>query len=525
MRPPVSFLIAILCAATPSVARAQGGDLAPHTTDYLSGYWKARPVTAATPAGIHSQDKLLEDWSATGVQAEIARDHAFLNRLEKIDPRALPGGDRADRDRLMSHIRLELARLEVFQQDQTRPDLYVRLLGDAVWQLASRQFAPATARFAAAGERLKLVPKFLKQARLTLSNPPEIQTRKAIALAPAVADYLEKEFPNAAVQQGVEKRELARVQKESHAAAAAVREFGKWLESDLLPRSKGSGLAPLPLYRQIFRDFLGTEMALEDVIAAAERELRVMPIPPPPPQPLDSYQVMQAFRQQEKEARLALESRKITPVPTPDRLQFEMAPLFWSDRRMVLDPAGPFEPDLAHVLYLPPGVAFSRDSVKAALVRNAFPGAYTQRDAMNHTDSVIRKVFVNRAFVVGWEEYAAVLAKEAGFGAADPQHDREILLDAIFDVRINSGKITPEEALKQLTGQFACTPAEAEYRVWRALSSPGELSAAYVGKLELLKLRADRRKELGAAYVPIEYHARLLSLGAPDFSDARELLK
>ena len=128
-------------------------------------------------------------------------------------------------------------------------------------------------------------------------------------------------------------------------------------------------------------------------------------------------------------------------------------------------------------------------------------------------------------FRSGWEEYAAVLMREAGYAAPDPAHDRAVWLDTIFDIRLHLGKVTPDEAIQQLTGQFACSPAEAEDRVWRALASPATLSAPFVGKLELLRLREDVHKDMGAAFILVEYHTRLLSLGAPSFAAAHELLQ
>jgi uncharacterized protein (DUF885 family) len=531
-RPSLVAAFAILLCASP--ARAQG-EIGTLINEYLSGYWQARPVSAATPAGVHSQDKLLEDWSAAAVNAEVSRNRSVLARLQRLNPQSLGLDARADREHLLSRIRLEIADLAVRKSPESRPDLYVLLLGDAMFQLASRQFAPATVRFNAAVERLKLYPKFLKQARLNLGSPVEIHTRKALAILPAVSDYIDKEVPNAAVQQGVEKKDLVRVQKEAHAAAAAVRDFGKWLESDLLPRAKGREQAAATLdptvYRQIFKDLLGTEMTPEQVLQAAEQELSRAPIPAPvaADKALDAFQILTAFRQQEKESRAFTEQKKLTPIPMPDRLQFEPAPGYWPLREPVLDPAGAFEPDTAFFLHIPAAAAFTRDTVKGGLVRYAYPGGYVQRDAINHTDSVIRKVFPNAALIAGWQEYAAVIAKEAGkeggFDTSDPAHDRAVLLDAIFDVRLNTGKITPAEAITELTGQFRCPSAEAEYRVWRALASPASLAAAYTGRLELLRLRADVRKDLGAAFILLEYHTKLLSFGAPSFASARELLK
>ena len=307
-----------------------------------------------------------------------------------------------------------------------------------------------------------------------------------------------------------------------------MRDFRAWMEAQLLPRSKGNPVTAEKTYRLIFRDLLGTEMTPEDALAAAEKELGSAPLPAAPGDPLDSFRVLQTLRQQERDGRLFVEQKRIALISIPDRLQFENGAPFSPRLSAWLDPAGAFEPDLGHFIYVPAPpavVSLSRDQVKAALVRLGHPGGYLQRAAMNQTDSVIRKVFPNLAFIAGWEEYAAVLMQEAGYAAADPAHDRAVWLDAIFDIRMHLGRVTPEAAVQQLTTQFSCSQSEAADRVWRALAQPAALSAPFVGKLELLRLREDIHKNMGAAFILVEYHTRLLSLGAPSFAAARELMQ
>jgi hypothetical protein len=302
------------------------------------------------------------------------------------------------------------------------------------------------------------------------------------------------------------------------------------MESQLLPHSKGNPVTPEAVYRRIFRDRLGTAMTPEAVLAEAEKELGTAPLPvaPAPADLLDSLQVLGELRKGERDPRLFTDQKRMAPIPMPDRLQFENAPPYSPRLNAWLDPAGAFEPDLAFFIYVPASLSLTRASAQAAIIRLGHPGGYVQREAMNHTDTIIRKVFPNLAFIAGWEEYATVLMREAGYSGVathDSAHDRAVWLDAIFDIRLHLGKVTPEEAEKQLTTQFACSPAEAHDRVWRSLSSPAAPSAAFVGKLELVRLRDEIHKEMGAAFILGEYHTRLLSLGAPTFAAAHELLQ
>ena len=124
-------------------------DLSPLVNDYLAGYWKAHPASAATPAGIHTYDKELEDFSPASIQQEIQRNHDFLARLEHFEEERLKAEDRVDRDMLLDHLRLALLETEEMRSWKTHPQHYVSLLGQAALALIKRQFAPAPSRFAA----------------------------------------------------------------------------------------------------------------------------------------------------------------------------------------------------------------------------------------------------------------------------------------------------------------------------------------------------------------------------------------
>src|SRR5579875_2182321 len=118
-----NFTIASLvsCAlASPITAQHPTADGAMQTFNTLSEqyfqqvYFKFSP-TAGTSAGLHQYDPQLEDYSAAGVQKEIAALHEWEKKIAAVDPSALDAEPAADRDILLNSIRGQLLQLEVIR--------------------------------------------------------------------------------------------------------------------------------------------------------------------------------------------------------------------------------------------------------------------------------------------------------------------------------------------------------------------------------------------------------------------------
>ena len=116
--------------ATPSAhAQNLAADGGNQTFDYLSSQYfqdilfKFAP-TEGTAAGLHQYDSQLEDYSAAGVQHEIAALHEFEKKLEKIDPSALDARPAADYQILLNNMRGQLLHWKSIRGWEKNPDQY-----------------------------------------------------------------------------------------------------------------------------------------------------------------------------------------------------------------------------------------------------------------------------------------------------------------------------------------------------------------------------------------------------------------
>lgn len=495
------------------VAAAQ--DLNPLVAEYLAGYWKAHPGMAATPAGIHLYDKELEDLSPPAQQQEIARLRSFAERLEKLDEKTLSADARLDRGLLLRHVRSALLDLEEGRAWQTRPQDYVILVGRAVLTLTQRQFASPAVRYAAVVARLRSLPKWLRQARLNLEAPPELATRRAIELASATAAYLESGLVQSAGEQGLDKKGVSHLQKETKPAAQALRDFAHWMEQDLLAKSKANPVLGAEKLAHRFHTVLGLEQTPEQLLAEIEASaaaIRAKVASLPAPVPVRADDALRAYRDAAAQTRKFVAGKRWAPLPQPEHLRFETAPAFLDFHGPTLDPAGPFEAGLTYYLYVPDAPCTEQDAVAAA-VGLGYPGQYLQREAVNSSPDAVRKVFTQRSFLAGWAPYALTLMLEEGY-PGDARPLLRMQLEAIVDLRLHTGRADATQAAALLVEQAGLDQDSADATVRYALLHPGEFSSYYIGQRELLALRERKRKEWAPGFTLREFHEFVLAAAA-----------
>ena len=220
------------------------------TFNYLSEqffsqvYFKFSP-TSGTAAGLHQYDAQLEDYSAAGVEREVAALHEFEKKVAAIDPSALDAPAAADREILLNNIRSELLSLEVIRGWEKDPDSYSSGITSSAFVIMERPYAPTDTRLRALVEREKKMPQALLEARKNLKNPPRIFTEIALEQIDGDISFFQNDVPSAFFS-GTDGAEIAtdaatkaEFAKTNAAVVAALKSYGAWMKTDLLPRSNG----------------------------------------------------------------------------------------------------------------------------------------------------------------------------------------------------------------------------------------------------------------------------------------------
>src|SRR4029077_9863717 len=105
-------------------------------------------------------DDQLGDASRDAVIDEIAADRAHLSAIEGLDPAALSPEVRFDSDLGLHHLRLSIFSADVIRTWERRSS-GASSVGDALFPIFARDYAPLPERLEAISARLEAVPEYL----------------------------------------------------------------------------------------------------------------------------------------------------------------------------------------------------------------------------------------------------------------------------------------------------------------------------------------------------------------------------
>ncbi|MBI3751411.1 MAG: DUF885 family protein, partial [Chloroflexi bacterium] len=140
----------------------------PLAREFIAESFRLDPLEA-TNAGIHDHDARWPDWSSAGVAERMAFVDGWVARLEAIPTGDLTADEAIDRDRLL--FELGDRRYEArFAADAWDPMTWVYRLGDGLFTLLARDFAPPATRLAAFAGRLEGIPAVVVAAKERLAS-------------------------------------------------------------------------------------------------------------------------------------------------------------------------------------------------------------------------------------------------------------------------------------------------------------------------------------------------------------------
>jgi uncharacterized protein (DUF885 family) len=524
---------------------------------YLRGHYAFNP-SEATAAGLHEFDSQLEERSPDAVAVEVKRLRGVLSELARVPEWRLSPESRYDYLVIQSHARAQLLELEDVRMWQRDPNLYNRLVSSAVDNILKRNYAPVEQRLPAILARERQIARLLNEARANLDNPPRLYTETAITQAAGSVVFFERVVPQMFERAGGSGLNAAR-RAEFHAAndeaAAALRSFRDWLERDLLPRSHGEFALGAENFRKklLYEEMVDTP--LPALLHEGEQQLREMQdqmravaeMVAPGRGVRAALQLLERdhpatdglvgeARSDLDRIRAFVRSEAILTPPARENLTVAETPEYARAVSFAsTDAPGPFERVATEGYYYvtPPDPAwtpqqqeehlthYNRYSLTITSIHEAYPGHYYQLLKARQSSSRVRAALWSASFVEGWAHYCEQMMLDEGFGGNNPklrlaQLDRALLrlCRYVVGIRMHTSGMTYEEAVDffMREGYQARTNAEREAR-------RGTLDPTYLiytlGKMEILRLREEWRKQLGDSFRIGDFHDRLLSYGSP----------
>lgn len=558
-----------MLTALPASAQHLSADGASQTFNYLTEqyfdqvYFKFSP-TAGTGAGLHQYDTQLEDYSAANVQKETAALHDFEKKLAEIDPTALDAEPAADYQILMNNVHATLLQLEVIRGWEKNPDSYSSGVTSSIFSIMERPYAPVNTRLRAAVERERQIPQALLEARKNLKNPPHIYTEIALEQIDGLVSFFQSDVPEA-FKDADDAKAKADFAKTNAAAIDALKSYGAWMKSDLLPRSNGdfrygadtfqkalayNEMVDIPLDRllQIAMDDLHKNQAefarvakeIDPAKTPQEELAELATIHPAPDQ------LLGAFHSEFDSLITYIRSHHIITIPSDVQPTLEETPPFMrATTQASMDPPGAFETHSTKAYFnvtLPEKgwtpervaehmAAFNIGTIVSTGVHEAYPGHYVQFLWQPQFPSKIRKLLGANTNIEGWAHYCEQMMLDEGygqpgFGAKTEREAKLIRLGQLQDALLRDARFVVSIRMHTGTGGAMSFDDAVNFFVKEGYQSRaigtmetkrGTSDALYLyytlGKLEIMKLREDVKKKQGPAFDLQHFHDDFMRQG------------
>ncbi len=501
----------------------------------------------ATYVGIHSHDERLPDGSRDAVIAEIDAERAHLAAIETLDEGALSPAVRFERELEVHNVRRALFDLDV-RRVWERRGTAMDTLGEGLFLIFARDFAPLAERLASMTGRLEAVPAFLAASRSRLTDAPvrlwqELEARAADDMPGLFAEIVE------AAEGVIAEPELRRLRMAADRATAAVAEYGTWIRSTLPDATGGWSLGRERL-DELVRLRAFDDLDADAILAIGEEQLRLnregrartaREIDPSVDEatvvdriksdhPATFAEALEEYRTATARARAHLIEHRIVTVPDDERLEIIPTPEYL---RNVIPFAAYFEPPKfdrspSGIYVVTPSVGddpgamreHNRSSMSNTSVHEAYPGHHLQLSVAGHHPSLVRLTSDAPEFVEGWGMYSEQMMREQGFDDG-PGFWLNVYTDAIWracriilDVRMHRGELSVGDATRFLVEQTSFEEANARAEVDRYTYTPTYQLSYLLGKVLLLQLRDDERRRLGDAFALRAFHDTLLRNGS-----------
>lgn len=510
----------------------------------------------ATFLGLHDHDADLPAGGRDAIDEEVAFFRRTIDELSSFDPGELTPERALDRD-----LAIHQARLGVFWQTEYRTwtgsSDAAEHIGEALFPLFTRDFAPLPERIASIASRLEAAPRYLREARGRVTEPVRLWTEIDLESTEALPGFLDT-IVAAARSETDDAAGTRRLEAAVEATRAALGEHLEWLRTDVLPRADADWAAGPERFEEMIRlreleadgdeilavgeELLVSEKAARDAVCA-EIDPTLSPTEVADLVKDDHAatfaQALHEYRSAMDAARAFVVEHDIATPPVEDHLNVIETPSFarhLTPFAAYYDPARFDESPVGTYIVTPPSSPdmmreHNRSSINNTSVHEAYPGHHLQMSAAITNPSLVRLFSGAAEYAEGWAFYCERMMKEAGFDDT-PTGWYIVHTDAIWraariilDVSLHRGLIGFDEAVDRLVAETGFERPAALAEVKRYTSTPTYQLSYLFGRHMIEKLKADVQAREGRDFSAKRFHDTLIYGGTMPVSYARRLFE
>ena len=541
--------------------------------DYIEQYLRADPEDA-TELGDHRFDGQLTDYSPEARAEELATLKEVRDKLSAIEASQLTGANNIDFRILKENIDYQIFRAEELKEPEWNPLVYMQSLANSLYLLVARDFAPPEQRIPSLRQRMEGIPRVIAQAKVNLQHPPRVHTETAIEQTQGAINLVHEGLAPLLDRAPQMKRDLAPLQEKT---AAALEDYKKWLQNDLLARSDGNFRLGAEKFRKKLHFALASDLSMEEIMKRAQADLKqtqaaiyetALPLYKKYFHNADSATlgdkhkvtaaVLDKLAEQHPddatvvgyakdvvgEATDFVRSHNLVTIPDTPLDVIAMPEFKRGVAIAYCDSPGPLDKTGKTFFAVAPTPKdwskerkesffheYNNYMIRDLTVHEAMPGHFLQLAHANEfrAPTLVRAIFRSGTFIEGWAVYCEQMMAEQGYGGPEVKMQQlkmrlRAIANAILDQSIHAGNMTEKEAMDLMMKETFQQEGEAVAKWKRARLTSAQLSTYFVGATEHLDLRAADEKKLGKDFDLRKYNDQVISYGSPPVKYVRELM-
>jgi hypothetical protein len=524
---------------------------------FLDAFVEREPI-AATAIGDHRYDGRWPDVSPGGREVRLAFIDRWHRTFSGLDPTTLTTDDAIDRDLLLGELdSMRFGETEL-REETWDPLVWVYLLGEGIFPLLAREFAPLPDRLTSVASRLESLRAVTDAAKETLVGDGRgrpvgrLQTETALEQLPGIGDLIDEALATAAAADDPGVSVLRpRLEAAAMAAKAAVDDLRQHLADVVLPTSEGEGRLGRDLFTRRMRHTMrSASLSPERILEAAGREFTAVrgemvrlagelwstwrPGEPRPSEDgplvrgvLDAIgavhqepgDLLEFCRAENARIEAFCTERDLIGI-VDEPLDIRWTPVFLRayGGAMLISP-GPLDKGLASFFAITPipddwtpeqRESYLREDndrmLRLLSIHEAVPGHYLQGVYANRSTSLPRSIFQSGLFAEGWAVYVTQVMMDAGYRADDPalllthwKFYLRSITNAMIDSRIHCDGMSEDEAVSLMVDGGFQEEAEARAKFRRARLSSTQLSTYFAGSMEMWDIELEARRRAATA--------------------------
>ena len=247
-----------------------------------------------------------------------------------------------------------------------------------------------------------------------------------------------------------------------------------------------------------------------------------------------------------EDLRQALIDLDLVTVPSSDRCLVMETPTYMRYAFAAMDSAGsletratesyyyltPVEPDWSPAQQEEWLSNFNFDTLRIVSIHEVFPGHFLHHlhNRYGRPLSMVSRVATSYAFTEGWAHYVEQMMVDSEYGLAKDALKVTQALEALVrncrylcSIWMHTQGMSVDEATRFFMDHAHMAQLPAQREAQRGTFDPGYLNYT-LGKMMIIKLANDYRREQGTAFSLKAFHDRLLSYGAPPPPLVREAM-